>query len=213
MLRLLYGIGMGGEWGLGAALAMEKTPTERRGFWSGLLQSGYSLGYLLAAVAPVRVQPAARPGRAVGAQPGGGERGVGEERPAQPNPRAPGVQGPGGAAALRVPGRADDRLQLDVARHPGHLPHLREEGPRPVRGGPGRASRLSVGDGVDHRAHPGRGDPAERTRQGGQGHPFRDRRGGAERRGVRHGAVPIAQRRSPKADHRSLVCRPLPRPV
>jgi SHS family lactate transporter-like MFS transporter len=51
VLRLLYGIGMGGEWGLGAALAMEKIPTERRGFFSGVLQEGYSFGYLLAAVA------------------------------------------------------------------------------------------------------------------------------------------------------------------
>ena len=51
VLRLLYGIGMGGEWGLGAALAMEKIPTERRGFFSGVLQEGYSVGYLLASVA------------------------------------------------------------------------------------------------------------------------------------------------------------------
>jgi SHS family lactate transporter-like MFS transporter len=51
VLRLLYGIGMGGEWGLGAALAMEKIPAERRGFFSGVLQQGYSVGYLLAAVA------------------------------------------------------------------------------------------------------------------------------------------------------------------
>lgn len=58
VLRLLYGIGMGGEWGLGAALAMEKIPAERRGFWSGLLQSGYSLGYLLAAVAFFVIEPA-----------------------------------------------------------------------------------------------------------------------------------------------------------
>ena len=49
VLRFLYGIGMGGEWGLGAALAMEKIPGERRGFFSGLLQEGYSFGYLLAA--------------------------------------------------------------------------------------------------------------------------------------------------------------------
>ena len=49
VLRLLYGIGMGGEWGLGAALAMEKIPAQRRGFYSGLLQEGYSTGYLLAA--------------------------------------------------------------------------------------------------------------------------------------------------------------------
>ena len=51
ILRVIYGIGMGGEWGLGAALAMEKIPKERRGFFSGLLQEGYSFGYLLAAVA------------------------------------------------------------------------------------------------------------------------------------------------------------------
>lgn len=51
ILRLLYGIGMGGEWGLGAALAMEKIPTSRRGFFSGVLQQGYSFGYLMAAVA------------------------------------------------------------------------------------------------------------------------------------------------------------------
>ncbi len=51
VLRLLYGIGMGGEWGLGAALAMEKIPAERRGFFSGVLQQGYATGYLLAALA------------------------------------------------------------------------------------------------------------------------------------------------------------------
>jgi MFS transporter, SHS family, lactate transporter len=56
VLRLLYGIGMGGEWGLGAALAMEKIPTERRGFFSGVLQQGYSVGYLLAAVAYIVVR-------------------------------------------------------------------------------------------------------------------------------------------------------------
>ncbi len=51
ILRLLYGIGMGGEWGLGAALAMEKIPNARRGFFSGLLQAGYSMGYLFAILA------------------------------------------------------------------------------------------------------------------------------------------------------------------
>lgn len=51
ILRLLYGIGMGGEWGLGAALSMEKVPAERRGVFSGLLQEGYAFGYLLASVA------------------------------------------------------------------------------------------------------------------------------------------------------------------
>ncbi len=55
ILRLLYGIGMGGEWGLGAALAMEKVPVERRGFFSGLLQEGYAFGYLLASAASLVV--------------------------------------------------------------------------------------------------------------------------------------------------------------
>jgi SHS family lactate transporter-like MFS transporter len=51
VLRALYGIGMGGEWGIGASLAMESIPQRWRGIISGLLQSGYSAGYLLAAVA------------------------------------------------------------------------------------------------------------------------------------------------------------------
>ncbi|MDD7814809.1 MFS transporter [Mycobacterium sp. CSUR Q5927] len=55
ILRLLYGIGMGGEWGLGAALAMEKIPPERRGFFSGLLQEGYLFGYLAATLASLLV--------------------------------------------------------------------------------------------------------------------------------------------------------------
>ncbi|WP_442791115.1 MFS transporter [Mycobacterium sp. Aquia_216] len=55
ILRLLYGLGMGGEWGLGAALAMEKVPVERRGFFSGLLQEGYAFGYLLASVGSLLV--------------------------------------------------------------------------------------------------------------------------------------------------------------
>jgi MFS transporter, SHS family, lactate transporter len=57
VLRLLYGIGMGGEWGLGAALAMKKVPVEKRGFFSGVLQQGYAVGYLLAAVAFLVINP------------------------------------------------------------------------------------------------------------------------------------------------------------
>jgi MFS transporter, SHS family, lactate transporter len=51
ILRGIYGLGMGGEWGLGAALAMEKLPREKRGLFSGLLQEGYPIGYLLATLA------------------------------------------------------------------------------------------------------------------------------------------------------------------
>jgi MFS transporter, SHS family, lactate transporter len=51
ILRALFGIGMGGEWGVGASLAMEKAPRHQRGIFSGLLQEGYACGNLLAALA------------------------------------------------------------------------------------------------------------------------------------------------------------------
>ncbi|HKB81404.1 MAG TPA: MFS transporter, partial [Thermoanaerobaculia bacterium] len=57
VLRALFGIGMGGEWGVGASLAMETAPRKWRGVLSGILQSGYSIGYLLAAVAARFVLP------------------------------------------------------------------------------------------------------------------------------------------------------------
>jgi SHS family lactate transporter-like MFS transporter len=57
VLRALFGIGMGGEWGVGASLVMEKVPPERRGFYSGLLQQGYAAGYLLAAICYFLVFP------------------------------------------------------------------------------------------------------------------------------------------------------------
>ena len=49
-LRALFGIAMGGEWGVASSLTMESIPAAWRGFVSGLLQSGYSVGYLLAAL-------------------------------------------------------------------------------------------------------------------------------------------------------------------
>jgi len=48
--RALFGIAMGGEWGVGAALAFETLPAEGRGFFSGVLQEGYVVGNLLAAL-------------------------------------------------------------------------------------------------------------------------------------------------------------------
>ena len=146
VLRLLYGIGMGGEWGLGAALAMEKIPPSRRGFFSGVLQQGYSLGYLLASLASLvvlsglglswrwlfalsiipalisllirtRVQ----------------ESEVWQDTREQMKvdqlvvPRRA-VQ-PGGAAPLRLPHPAHDGVQLDEPRHPGHLPDVPEGAP------------------------------------------------------------------------------------
>jgi len=57
VLRALFGIGMGGEWGVGASLVMEKVPPHKRGMYSGLLQQGYAAGYLLAALCYLFVFP------------------------------------------------------------------------------------------------------------------------------------------------------------
>src|SRR5437773_9310111 len=53
----MFGIGMGGEWGVGASLAMEAAPKRLRGVLSGLLQSGYPIGNLLAALAAKTILP------------------------------------------------------------------------------------------------------------------------------------------------------------
>jgi MFS transporter, SHS family, lactate transporter len=50
VLRALFGIAMGGEWGVGSALTMETIPPKSRGIVSGLLQAGYPSGYLLASI-------------------------------------------------------------------------------------------------------------------------------------------------------------------
>jgi len=50
VLRALYGVAMGGEWGIGASLALETVPPAARGIVSGILQEGYAVGYLLAAL-------------------------------------------------------------------------------------------------------------------------------------------------------------------
>jgi SHS family lactate transporter-like MFS transporter len=56
-LRMLFGIGMGGEWGVGASLALEHASPRIRGLLSGLLQEGYAIGNLLAALAFRTVYP------------------------------------------------------------------------------------------------------------------------------------------------------------
>ncbi len=50
LLRLLFGIAMGGEWGIGSSLAMETIPASARGIVSGLLQEGYAVGFLVATI-------------------------------------------------------------------------------------------------------------------------------------------------------------------
>ena len=55
--RALYGVGMGGYWGIGASYAMETSPRRFRGVLSGMMQAGYPMGYLLAAVAMQTLAP------------------------------------------------------------------------------------------------------------------------------------------------------------
>jgi SHS family lactate transporter-like MFS transporter len=50
ILRAIFGVAMGGEWGVGASLTMESIPPKARGLVSGLLQSGYPMGYFLASI-------------------------------------------------------------------------------------------------------------------------------------------------------------------
>ena len=57
ILRLLYGVGMGGNWGVGASLATESAPPKWRGFVSGLFHQGYSAGNLIAALAYYTIFP------------------------------------------------------------------------------------------------------------------------------------------------------------
>jgi SHS family lactate transporter-like MFS transporter len=57
ILRALFGVAMGGEWGIGSSLTMETIPTKWRGWVSGLLQSGYPTGYFLATIAFYLVYP------------------------------------------------------------------------------------------------------------------------------------------------------------
>jgi SHS family lactate transporter-like MFS transporter len=57
VMRAVFGIGMGGEWGVGASLAMESVPAASRGLLSGVLQQGYPAGYLLAALVAGHVFP------------------------------------------------------------------------------------------------------------------------------------------------------------
>ncbi len=57
LLRMLFGIGMGGEWGVGASLALESASPRLRGLLSGLLQEGYAIGNLLSALAFRAVYP------------------------------------------------------------------------------------------------------------------------------------------------------------
>lgn len=61
-VRALFGIGMGGIWGLAASTALENLPVEARGLASGVLQQGYAVGYLLAACINLTLVPDTKTG-------------------------------------------------------------------------------------------------------------------------------------------------------
>ena len=140
VLRALFGFAMGGEWGIGAALAMESIPAKLRGPVSGLLQSGYPSGYFArqprlfaccstrsagaacswSASLPallVLLHPPARAG-----MPGvrGAQRGTAARPIRSRRLRAP-------LEDRALPGRADDRVQLLQPRHAGPLSDLPPE--------------------------------------------------------------------------------------
>lgn len=56
-MRSLFGVAMGGIWGLAASTSLENLPVELRGLGSGIVQQGYAVGYLLAAVVNLTVVP------------------------------------------------------------------------------------------------------------------------------------------------------------
>lgn len=61
-LRSIFGVGMGGIWGLAASTALENLPVELRGLGSGILQEGYAVGYLIAAVINLYLVPEVKQG-------------------------------------------------------------------------------------------------------------------------------------------------------
>ena len=131
VLRALFGIGMGGEWGVGASLAMEKVPPRLRGVLSGLLQEGYAAGNLLAAIAYFFLfqRWGWRPLFFLGGLPAllalvrpfprEGIRGL-EEKPRRKLERA-GARHRIALEAVPVPHAADDDDELRLARYAGHV--------------------------------------------------------------------------------------------
>ena len=135
VLRALFGIGMGGEWGVGASLAMEKVPPRWRGVLSGFLQEGYAVGYLLAAVCYFFVLPAlGLAADVLHRRPAGAARALRPLRRSRSRrcgrARATAAGATSGAAiavavaALPLPRRAHDDDELRLARHAGHVPDL-----------------------------------------------------------------------------------------
>jgi hypothetical protein len=129
IMRALFGIGMGGEWGVGASLVMEVAPVRWRGILSGMLQSGYTCGYLLAAVAARFLLPAfgwsgSRASRPLHSHQSARVRSL-EAAPRRQHRRSA-ARGRTRMEALRVSRCVDDLHDVSVARHPGFVSGLFE---------------------------------------------------------------------------------------
>ena len=161
ILRALFGIGMGGEWGVGTSLVMEKVPAKWRGVLSGFLQEGYAAGYLLAAVAAFFMLDRFgwRPMFFLGGAPGPAgavhpRRRQGIRCLAENQGRklvAPGPRHRLALETLDLPDAPDGDDELLLARHAGHVSHVHEAFPRA-----GSEGLLADRDRDDDRRDPGR---------------------------------------------------------
>ena len=165
ILRMMFGIGMGGQWGVSASLALESISPKWRGMISGMLHQGYSLGNLLAALAFLTVYPAIHASHPEYAWRVmffiGGSAGAALHLCAE---AGEGVRGVAGAshrlaqlravtaldlAALSLPGADADGDGLYFSRHAGSVPHIPDAA----------AEILAAGRGFDHHGIDGGRDP------------------------------------------------------
>src|SRR4029077_5291490 len=147
ILRAIFGVAIGGEWGVGASLTMESIPLRARGLVSGLLQSGYPAGYFLASIVYGSV-PIYRLARHVHGRRHSGAPGVlhppqgsGIAKLATDHSAHQYVRDRARALAARhLCRRADDGIQFLQPRHAGSLPDL-PSGPAWIFAARGRADR------------------------------------------------------------------------
>jgi hypothetical protein len=122
VVRALFGMVMGGTWGVGASLAMEAAPANRRGLLSGLLQEGYAAGNVLAAI--LYLLPARGAARALHPV---FRKGIHSVAAAGQNQAELGGATPRDSVPLEVvslPACLHDGHDVRLARDPGHVPHL-----------------------------------------------------------------------------------------
>ena len=155
VLRALYGVAMGGEWGVGASLTMETIPPRARGIVSGLLQSGYPTGISSPRSSMVAVSAIGWRGMfMIGVVPallvlyiGGTFRNAELERADAAAKRGGTLDWSGRIGARPLRGRVDDGVQLLQPRHAGSVPDLSPSAASPrrrTRSAPSQSSTISA---------------------------------------------------------------------